>query len=307
MTENPILAAVDIGTNSIRLLVAEVPEPGKIIPQYKHTITTRLGEGMTTTNALSDAAIERTIAALEQIKALAQDHHAQRIMAYATAAVREAQNQDEFIRRVHKRTQLLVDVLSGQREAQCSFTGIPGSGLRCSVDIGGGSTDVALGRDDEPLAAVSVKLGCVRAKEIYPLGDIADQLTLAALRQWADHGLKEPMNDLMAQLKALGDVSFVGVGGTCTTLAALDQAMATYDPAKVHGYVLKRERVEALVDRLAHLTYEERKALPGMKPNRADIIINGAVILLAFMDRTGAQSIRVSEWDNLEGYLLQRG
>jgi len=306
MSDYPILAAVDIGTNSVRLLVAETPEPGKIIPRYKHTITTRLGEGMAATGVLSDEAIERTIAALEQIKELAQTHHAGRIMAFATAAVREAQNQDEFIRRVHKKTQLLVDVLSGQQEAQCGFTGIPGSGLRCSVDIGGGSTDVALGRDNEPLAAVSMKLGCVRAKEIYPLGDIADTLTLAALRQWAEHGLRAPMEEIVGQLKTLGYVSFVGVGGTCTTLAALDQALSAYDSSKVHGYVLKRERVEALVERLSHMTLEERKAMPGMKPNRADIIINGAVILLAFMDRTGAQSVRVSEWDNLEGYLLQR-
>jgi len=300
------IAAIDVGTNSVRLLVCEISSEGELIPLYKHIMTTRIGEGLSATGQLGEEAIDRTIEAIEELKEKAVEMGAQRVMCYATAAVREAGNRDYFIRKTHRKTQLLVDVLPGEVEAQVSFAGVPGSGARCTVDIGGGSTDVVLGFDDVPLVSASLRLGAVRAAERYPRGDVADPLTLTAMQQWAGNVMKNDLKDLMESAGSLSQITYYGVGGTCTTLAAMDQRLAEYDPEKVHGYTLTRRRVGEMLEQLCSLTLEQRKALPGLSPKRADIIIGGTVILAAFMDKMQAEAIRVSERDNLEGYILMR-
>ena len=146
----------------------------------------------------------------------------------------------------------------------------------------------------------------MRAAERYPLGDVADPLTLTAMQQWAGNVMKNDLKDLMESAGSLSQITYYGVGGTCTTLAAMDQRLAEYDPEKVHGYTLTRRRVGEMLEQLCSLTLEQRKALPGLSPKRADIIIGGTVILAAFMDKMQAEAIRVSERDNLEGYILMR-
>jgi len=300
------IAAIDIGTNSVRLLVAEIKAEGELVGLYKQIITTRIGEGLAATGYLSEEAMDRTVAAIEELKGVAMDMGAQRVMCYATAAVRDAENKDDFIRLTHKQTQLLVDVLPGEVEAQVSFTGVPGSGVRCTVDIGGGSTDIVLGCEETPLVAASLRLGAVRASELYPLGDVADPLTLTAMKQWAGNVMRNELKELQDNTAAIDTIRFYGVGGTCTTLAAMAQRMEEYDSAHVHGYVLTREKVEEILNELCGLTLEQRKALPGLAANRADIIIGGTVILATFMDKMEIDSITVSERDNLEGYILMR-
>lgn len=306
MPHSDRLAAIDIGTNSVRLLVAQVDASGELIPLYKHVTTTRIGEGVSATGQLQEQAMDRTIDAVEAFKEKAGEMGARRVLCFATAAVRESSNKDEFIRHTHRRTQLLVDVLPGEMEAQVSFAGVPGRGPRLTVDIGGGSTDIALGFDDTPLSTVSLRLGAVRASELYPLGDIADPLTLTAMEQWAGNVMRQEMAPLAEMAQKVRGLTCYGVGGTCTSLAAMDQRLEVYDPQKVHGYVLTRQRVKQMVETLCGMTLEERKRVPGLSPKRADIIIGGSVILKAFMERLPTEGITVSERDNLEGYMLYR-
>lgn len=298
-------AVIDIGSNSVRLLVADTAENGAIIPVCKMLNTTRLAKGQTAGKGeLSQESVDRTVAALLEFAAKARELEASRLYCFATSAVREATNRDEFIRTVHKQTKILVRVLSETDEASMGFAGAGIGEYRGVIDIGGGSTEIAIGEGTVPAVARSVRLGAVRAVELYPPGDIADMLTMEAMRQWCDSRLNEVMTDLEPHLRREGDVPvWYGMGGTITTLACIDQYIAEYDRSRVHGYALSRIKVKRILEDLCRMTLQERREMVGLSPQRADIIIGGVAILSALMDRLGLPAIRVSDSDNLEGYL----
>ncbi|MCL2338043.1 MAG: Ppx/GppA family phosphatase [Firmicutes bacterium] len=282
-----IVAAVDIGSNSVRLLVAEVNEQGQVAPLHSDLKTTRLGRGIMA-GRLLPAAMEKTLAVLEQYLKQAEELGAQNILLAATSAVRDAANRDEFIRLVAGVTERPLQVLSGKEEARLSFLGAMGglSGVRnpLVVDIGGGSTEFSwsvAGR----LASVSVSVGAVRMTEGgYGNGQIRRVIepALSVVRRY-DYG------------------EVVGVGGTVTTMAAMAIGLELYDPKLVHGFRLTREDVLRLDGKLHGITLAERKRLPGLQPERADIIPAGARILSRVMQGLGANSVLVSEADILYG------
>jgi exopolyphosphatase/guanosine-5'-triphosphate,3'-diphosphate pyrophosphatase len=287
-------AAVDIGTNSVRLLIARL-----VNRQLKAEIRTlrmcRLGEGITRGEGLQPQAVARTLQALQEFSDLLSAHGVRQVRTVATSAVREAPNAASFVDQVRSQTGLSVDVISGEEEAYLGFLGacqsLTGVKQGAVVDIGGGSTEFTFtsgGPLSEILTSRSIPLGAVRLTERPLL--LAEILT--------------KLRPALEELRAKEPAPLIGVGGTVTTLAAVDQALPAYDPKRVHGYRLHRTAVERILFFLAAKTNLERKQVSGLQPERADIIVAGATILWAILGSLEAEQITVSEADLLDGVIL---
>ena len=307
MEKQPLrVAAIDVGSNSVRLMIGELSEQGTLKCIRKELVTARIYEGLARSGKLSDMAMDRALSAISILRDKARDAGAGALYCFATAAVREARNREDFVARARKETGMDVDVLSEEDEARVGFVGTMELGPRGALDIGGGSTEIAVGLDSDVRYGVSFKLGAVRALEKYPLGDVADGLTLEAMRQWIAGVLAR---EGAAAREAAGQLNvghWTGIGGTITTLAAMDLKLAKYDSARVQGHAITRDAVEKILAKLATTPLEKRRQIPGLQPERADIIIGGVSIVLEFMVFMGVDRLYVSDRDNLEGYLLYK-
>ncbi len=288
-----IVAAVDVGSNSVRLLVAEVNEPGKVVPLHTDLKITRLGQGITAGRLLPET-VEKTLAVLEQYLKRADELRAKNIVLAATSAVRDAANRDEFVRSVRTVTGRTLRVLSGEEEAGLSFMGVMGGleNMRNAVvvDIGGGSTEFTWSADGRTFC-VSVNAGAVRMAE----------------GGYGDGQIRRAIGQAVTAVRRYGYGEVVGVGGTVTTLAAVSMDLRVYDPLRIHGFRLTRETVQRLDKKLHGLTLAERKALPGLQPERADIIPAGVRILNRVLQGLDADSVVVSETDILYGLAAEAG
>jgi exopolyphosphatase/guanosine-5'-triphosphate,3'-diphosphate pyrophosphatase len=296
---NNQFAAIDIGTNSVRLLIARLHNQ-KLKPEFKALRMCRLGEGMTRGDGLRPQAVARTLQSLHEFSDLLRLRGVRQVRAVATSAAREAPNAALFVEQVRSQTGLMVEVNSGEEEAYLSFIGasrsLPGVEQCAVVDIGGGSTEFTFpsapssGSPERPgvLTSRSIPLGAVRLTE-QPLllSEILAKLKLA-----------------LEDLQARGPVPLIGVGGTTTTLAAVDQMLTAYDPERVQGYRLSRAKVERILFFLAAKTNQERKQISGLQPERSDIIVAGATILWAILGSLQAEQITVSDADLLDGIIL---
>ena len=276
------VAAVDLGTNSTRLLVADV-EDGRLTEVVRRLTITRLGEGVDERHRLLPLPIARTRNCLSDYRRELESLGATRTLAVATSAVRDAENGEAFLGEIEWSYGFTTRLLSGDEEAALTLRGIgelaPGTLV---VDIGGGSTELQVVGTDE---RTSLQIGCVRLTE--RLGE-----DVVAIRAQVRELLPE-----LAPQRA------VGVAGTVTTLAALDLELAEYDPERIHGHSISREATVALLERLAALSLDERVAL-GVEPGRASVIVAGAVILIEILDRYGLDAIKASERDILHGAAL---
>ena len=285
------IAIVDIGTNSTRLLIAEkIPEGFNILKTG--LITTRLGEGIGQQPYLLETAMDRTLEALLNFRKVIAETGAAKIVVAATSAVRDAANRDEFVATVRNRLGWEVRVLSGEEEAYASYLGaVQGLGDTVSnpvvIDIGGGSTEF-IWQNSKELNCVSFKLGAVRMTENRA-------------------SLDEIKKIVMPSANRISGTNLVGVGGTLTTLAAIDQQLEVYDPARVHGYFLPKQVVAGILNKLDNASLKERKQIPGLQPERADIINAGVRIALAIIEVLGCTGVTVSEADILQGLLYQTG
>lgn len=309
-------AAIDIGTNSVRLLVAEVRDD-TVLPLVRALRLTRLGQGVDRQRRLAPEAVARTVAAVEELVQQARSIRVQDIVIAGTSALRDANDRNEFRRTVERRVGLPVDILSGPGEAALSFMGaVRGLGSAGGdevwvVDVGGGSTELVRGTPQgKVIARASADVGAVRMTEAVihsdPIGpEEWDRLTDAIARGLAPLW-KALLGDGAAPGASRGMVGgcLVGVGGTATTLAAMDQRLEPYDPDKVHGYRLSRRAVAELLDRMRAATVADRRMWAGLQPQRADIIVAGTAIVLSVMDRLGAEKLTVSEADLLDGLIL---
>ncbi|MCG9968301.1 Ppx/GppA family phosphatase [Pelotomaculum terephthalicicum JT] len=286
------VAAIDIGTNSTRLLVADV-SGGSARAVEKKLMTTRLGEGINA-GALLPAAMERTLEAIGACYEASLQLGAERVVAAATSAVRDAANQSAFLELVKQRFDLPVRVLSGPEEAALSYRGVL-SGLPVDprstvvVDVGGGSTELIWNGNGRP-ECVSVKAGAVRMSG----------------SGWSEQLIAEVLKPALDMLQGCRASCLAGVGGTVTTLAAVDLELAVYDPLLIHGYRLTAESVQRIYDMLKSMNINERKRLPGLQPERADIIAAGVAIVKAVLDGIGLDSLLVSECDILHGLVLEK-
>ncbi|MFJ9664608.1 Ppx/GppA family phosphatase [Streptomyces sp. SID8111] len=304
------VAAIDCGTNSIRLLVADAhPGTGELTDLDRRMTIVRLGEGVDRTGRLAPQALERTFAACRAYAEIIERHGAERTRFVATSASRDAENRDDFVRGVVDILGVEPEVITGDQEAAFSFTGatkeLTGrTDLRrpfLVVDIGGGSTEFVLG-DDRVRAARSVDVGCVRMTERHLVRDgaVTDPPTagqVAAMRADIESAL-----DLAEKTVPLREAhTLVGLAGSVTTVSAIAQDLPGYDSAAIHHSRISRERVREISEWLLRSTHAERAAIPSMHPGRVDVIAAGALVLLAVMERVDAREVVASEHDILDG------
>jgi exopolyphosphatase / guanosine-5'-triphosphate,3'-diphosphate pyrophosphatase len=287
------VAAVDIGTNSTRLLVADV-EDGTVRELDRRLEITRLGEGVDERSILLPQAIARVRNVLADYRRAAEEQGAERTLAAATSAVRDAENGEAFLGEVEWSYGFRTLLLSGDDEALMTFRGV-GSGRELTaetlvVDVGGGSTELILGGPDGVSFHLSLDLGCVRLTERF--GTDFDA-TAGQVREV-----------LAARLPDLRPEAAIGVAGTITTLATLDLGLPVEDPEVVHGHRLAAEAVSAWTDRLTAMTVEEIRSLRGMHPDRAPVIAAGAVVVRETLAHFGLDELEVSEHDILHGIAL---
>jgi exopolyphosphatase/guanosine-5'-triphosphate,3'-diphosphate pyrophosphatase len=307
-----LCAAIDVGTNSVKLTIADLTR-GAAPPVFDQSVNTRLGEGMTAqAHWLHEAPIRRTLDALAAFVALAREHGVSHIAAVGTAALREAENRADFLRRAQERCDLTIDVISGEEEARLSFLAVRRDPHWRSVrqllvvDIGGGSTEIIQGETDgDGIAArKSVRLGAVRLTEGFLKSDPPTIAQLTAANRAADEALAAVEVEA-AFPNDPAQTRLVGVGGTLTNLGAMDLNRITSLEA-VHGHVLTADHLEAEIKRLASSPIEVRKQIPGLDPKRADIILGGAILLSQALARIGSASIDISTRGLRWGVLYDR-
>jgi exopolyphosphatase/guanosine-5'-triphosphate,3'-diphosphate pyrophosphatase len=300
------VAVVDIGTNSTRLLIAEVdPETGALEELVGRSQVTRLGEGVDSQGSLSGAAIGRVLATLADYRSEIDAHECESNLAVLTSAVREAANGADFAARVRNDFGLDARVLSGDEEAQLTFLGAM-SGRDTSeptvvIDIGGGSTEFVIGRERNAGFHVSLPAGVVRMSERHIHSDPPAPEELQSLA----HDVRSVfMRGLPAEERASVGQG-IAVAGTATSAASIDQELDPYDPARVHGYVLMLATVEMLLARLAGMTEVERREVVGLDPNRAPTIVAGMILLSEALRAFDLEQVEISEHDILHGSALR--
>ena len=307
------VAAIDCGTNSIRLLVADPPtEPGgELVDLARRMEIVRLGQGVDRTGRLAPEAIERTRVALAEYAAQIGALGADRVRMVATSATRDATNAADFRDMVRATLGVDPEVITGAQEARLSFTGavrgLP-AGRYLVVDIGGGSTEFVLGDstvdtagaggpDDGGPAAISVDMGCVRMTERHLRDDppSADQIAAATL------DIEVGVDKALTAVGEPAGATLVGVAGTVTTVAGIALGLPRYDPERIHHARVSTVDVRRVADELLGMTHEQRLAVPVMHPGRADVIGAGALILKLILDRAGVPELVASEHDILDG------
>ncbi|HHY04070.1 MAG TPA: Ppx/GppA family phosphatase [Thermoanaerobacterales bacterium] len=306
------VGVIDIGSNSVRLMVADYI--GRFEYIHRDIITTRLGRGVSKESLIDQDSIDKTLSAIQKFKLKARDLGCMKIFLFSTSAIREAKNGHEFINLVKNKLGLETDVISGQEEAQLSFLGatygLPIEGQSMVIDIGGGSTEISLGYGCKTgkaceIKTISLPIGAVRWTSKFIFCDPPHENEMKKAKEAAERKAEE-MADFYMEFKMCDNVSAIGVGGTWTSLAAIDQQLKVYDPNKVHGYCLYRENVEKIFKRLLPMDKEMRKKIPGLAPQRADIITAGALIALEIMDKLKLDFIKTSESDIMEGYIIKK-
>ncbi|PQZ91676.1 exopolyphosphatase [Arthrobacter sp. MYb227] len=312
------VAAIDCGTNSIRLLIADL-EPGPhgavlhdVVRQMR---IVRLGQGVDATGSFDPQALERTYAAIDEYAALIKDHGASKIRFVATSATRDAKNRDEFIAAVRTRLGVDPEVVSGDEEAALSFAGAlsiapPASGSTVLVvDLGGGSTEFVLGGAMGPVAARSMNMGCVRLTERFWGQEMPTAELIAQARAEVNVVLDEAAKDI--DFSAVDRL--IGVAGTITTLTAAALGLTRYDSNKINGAELSLEKLEESITEILTMDRETRASLGFMHPGRVDVIAAGALIYGCILQRVNQASggtictATASEHDILDGIALGLG
>jgi len=300
------IGVVDVGTNSTRLLVADVAPDGQVHALDRRSVVTRLGEGVDATGRLADAAMERVFAVLADYRECLDEREAQRAVAVLTSAVRDAANGPAFQDEVRERFGLDAAVLGGDEEARLTFLGATSErdpddpATTAVIDIGGGSTEFIVGRGRTATFHVSTQVGVVRQTERHLASDPPTRDELDALARDAREEILEGLPDDVRT----GVEHAIAVAGTGTHLAAIDLALEPYDPERIEGHVLTAARVQELLDRLAALPLAERREVRGLHPDRAPTIVAGAVVLREGMAALGLDAVEVSEHDLLRGAAL---
>ncbi|ABS24915.1 Ppx/GppA phosphatase family protein [Anaeromyxobacter sp. Fw109-5] len=302
-------AAIDVGTNTVLLTVAE-RRGASLAPLVERAEITRLGRGVDATGRLDPGGIRDTVAVLAAYAGEARALGAEIVACVATSAARDAGNGAEFFEAARRAAGLAPEVISGDEEARLVYASawrdFGGAGPLAVLDVGGGSTEFTVGDGPAPRARTSLQVGAVRLTERHVRGDPTTAAEVGALRRAA----REALQPIATMAPPPGQARLVGVAGTVTTLAAVEQALPAYDAERVHGATLTLASADALVARLAALTVRERAALPGMEPKRADVILAGAIVVVEALRTAGFDRLIVSDrgvrWGLLHDRVPQR-
>lgn len=298
------VAAIDCGTNSIRLLIADV-ENGTLTDVVRQMVIVRLGEGVDKTGEFSAAALERTFTAVDGYAKLIAEHKPQRVRFVATSASRDVSNREVFVSGINARLGIEPSVISGDEEARLSFLGATADLVNESnapeapylvIDIGGGSTEFVLGTT-LPEQALSTNVGCVRMTERHLVGDPATPEQIAAATKDIDAAIEQAAKVVdLSKAKSL-----IGLAGSVTTVAAIALDLSEYRSEVIHGSRISAERVHQVATQLLAMPRAARAALGPMHPGRVDVIGGGALVLDRIMQKTGIAEVVVSERDILDG------
>jgi exopolyphosphatase/guanosine-5'-triphosphate,3'-diphosphate pyrophosphatase len=292
-------AVIGIGSNSVRCLLAETGG-GDFTCLWRDREGTRLFAGLNERGYLSRDSMDKTVAAVTRMASEVRHQGAEKLGIFATSAARDAANGEEFIRAVTQAAETELQILSGREEAELSFLGASAAAKaeRCGViDIGGGSTEIAIGTPQGIEVSFSCQMGAVRLyqklrldrkEDMIPVQRAAGEILQEHLGEYAGITIPE---------------TWVGTGGTFTTLAAMVREVPWTDRTNMHGTEIARWEIQEIGETLADMKLEERKRLPGLQPGRADIVVHGICILLGVMDQLEIPKIVVSEWGNLDGYM----
>ena len=299
-------AAVDIGTNSVLLLVAERGADGRLSPVREEAEITRLGRGVDRTGMLSTEGMEATLSVLARFAAQAREAGAQRLVVTATSAARDAGNGEEFLGAARDRAGAEVEILSGDEEARLGYLAVAsefadraGPAGLLTIDVGGGSTELVHGGGTAVRFRTSLDIGSVRLTERCIQGDPPSVAEQQAVRR--------AVEDALANLPAFPEaVAVVGVAGTVTSIFAIAEGIEPYDAARVHGGWLDLTQVALVRGRLCSVPLAERRRLPGIQPPRADVLPAGAILFEAALHHLGARGAWVSDRGLRWGVLIDR-
>ncbi|MBU5337055.1 Ppx/GppA phosphatase family protein [Intestinibacter bartlettii] len=300
------IGTIDIGTNSMRLLTA-VYKDGKIINRKKYVNTTRIGQGVDNKGYISKDAIDRNIQALKEFKAICDDEGCEYICCMGTSALRDSKNSSEFIELAKKEAGVDVEVITGERESNLGFLGVL-EGVEKDeleeilvIDIGGGSTEFIVGDKDGVKFCKSENIGALRLTEKFLKTEIVSDDQLKETIEFIENTIE----DTISKIKNRNIKKLVGIGGTVTSVSAINQKLEVYSMEKVHNSKICKKELDEILQMLKNMTLEDKKRLKGLQPKRADIITAGVVILDIIMEKLELNEIIVSEYDNLEGLMCQ--
>ena len=297
------VAAIDIGSNAVRLLIAEVEGRKITETYYRKRYITKLGEHIKSLQILSKDSIERTMEALKDFVLTINEHKVQRVHAVATSAVREADNPEDLTKKAEE-LGLRIEIIDGDTEAGLIYDGVTAGidieGKKVLMfDIGGGSTEFIYSDPERGKSGISVPMGVVKMAEMYDFKKIVNMEHMDRMRIPLFSTLDQVLRTLDCKPEVL-----IGSAGTPTTLAAIDMKMKEYDQEKVNGYVISIEKIKKYFDILCSLTSEERLDVAGMEKGRGEVIIPGILIIGELMNMTGIYDLQVSDYGLREGLAI---
>jgi len=301
------LASIDIGTNTLRLLICE-SHGRQLKPLYKDRVITRLGGGFLQKNRLiTDHSIARSVDALKEFSNVIESYNVERLRAVATSVVRESANADAFSNRVRKETGINIEIISGAEEAKLTVLGVlksvsVESRYKVIIDVGGGSTEFALLNGDVIEKIVSTDLGVVHLTEEF----LSSESNITNKVQRLAVHVEQTINQNLSKNNVVSEnnLTLFATAGTPTTLAAMEIGLRDYDAELVNGFVLKRSTMNRILNQLINLTLEERLKIVGLEKGREDVIIPGTLILLKSMDWFSKDEVIVSDGGLLEGIAI---
>ena len=299
------IGTIDIRTNSMRLLIADYID-GNLVNRKKYVNTTRIGQGVDEQGYIREDAIERNIKALEEFSSICKEEGCKKVYCMGTSALRDSKNKDIFVNLAKENAGIDVDIIDGEKESHLGFIGVL-QGLEKEeeilvIDIGGGSTEFIIGDKDGIKFAKSENVGALRMTEKFLKEDPVNENEFKDMSNFISNEIKYTLehikNDKVKKL--------VGIGGTITSLSAMNQELEVYSMEKIHNSRITLKQIEFILQNLKKMTLSDKKTLKGLQPKRADIITAGVEILHTIMKNLEIDEITVSEYDNLEGLMCQK-
>lgn len=304
--------AIDIGTNSMRLLLAE-EEGGVLLNREKFINTTRLGHGIDENGFISREYLDLNIEALKLFSQKCKEFGCEKIFCIGTAALRNSKNGVEFVKRAKEEIGIKVEIISGEREAYLGYKGVTG-GISIAddyvliLDIGGGSTEFVFGNSKEILYRRSINLGALSTTDRFISSMPESNEELVKLNKFINGEVSSVIKDLKEvcdSYKVKDGFRFLGIGGTITSVSAINQKLESYSMEKIHASFVSFDELNTQIEKISRMNLDERRHIKGLQAKRAEIILSGELILKSVMDNLSLDRIQISEFDNLEGIILE--